>query len=82
MMRAYSKDVGAMGLFIMANRPEKKGDQVAIEVDIPEMGTAQIQAVVAWTKWVPQNLRAVDYSGFGVRVTNATENWYTYFMNA
>ncbi|MDJ0840611.1 MAG: hypothetical protein QNK37_29140 [Acidobacteriota bacterium] len=80
MQRAFSRDVGAKGLFIMANRPEKVGNALDIEVDMPETGMVRIQAIVAWTKWVPQNLRAVDYSGFGVRINTATENWYRYFM--
>ena len=82
MLKAFSRDIGAKGLFIQANRPEKTGHQLNIEVVMPEIGLVKIQAVVAWTKWVPQNLRAVDYPGFGVQITNATENWYSYFMNA
>ena len=81
MNAAYSRDVGARGLFIMANRPEKVGNSLNIEVEMPETGLVKIQAVVAWTKWVPQNLRSVDYSGFGVKITTATENWYRYFMS-
>jgi len=80
MQKAFSRDVGAMGLFIMANRPEKVGNSLEIEIDMPETGIIKIQAMVAWTKWVPQNLRAVDYSGFGVKITTAPEHWYTYFM--
>lgn len=78
--RAYSKDVGATGLFIMASRPEKKGQTLEIEVKLPGNSLARLQAVVQWTKWVPPNLRGVDQPGFGVKVTNATENWYQYFM--
>lgn len=80
MITAFSRDVGARGLFIMSNRPEKVGNALNIEVNIPDLGRARIQAVVAWTKWVPQTLRSVDCSGFGVKINTATENWYRYFM--
>ncbi len=82
MQRAYTKDIGATGLFIMANRPEKKGQMIRIVVELPGHARADLQAVVQWTKWVPPNLRGVDQPGFGVKVTNATENWYQFFMNA
>lgn len=81
MQRAYTKDIGATGLFIMANRPEKKGQMIKIVVELPGHAKADLQAVVQWTKWVPPNLRGVDQPGFGVKVTNASENWYQFFMN-
>lgn len=81
-VKAYSKDAGAMGLFIMANRPEKAGEQIALKVELPDHKTAVLQAVVTWTKWVAPNLRSVDMPGFGVKVISASENWYTYFFQA
>ncbi len=81
LQRAYTMDIGATGLFIMANRPEKKGQMIKIVVELPGHVRADLQAVVQWTKWVPPNLRGVDQPGFGVKVTNATENWYQFFMN-
>ena len=80
--KAYSRDVVALGLFIMANRPEKTGNILKIEVLMPDHQTAILQAVVRWTKWVPQNLRSVEMPGFGVKITSATENWYNYFAKA
>lgn len=81
MVKAYSKDVCALGLFILSNRPQKTGDQLAIEVEMPDHKKAVLHAVVQWTKWVPQNLRSVDMPGFGVKITSAPEAWYSYFMN-
>jgi len=81
MQRAFSQDVGAHGLFITSHRPEKVGNTLDIEIEMPELGKVKMQATVAWTKWVPQSLRAVDCSGFGVRISNASESWYRYFMD-
>ena len=81
MQRAFSQDVGAHGLFIASHRPEKVGNNLDIEIEVPELGKVKMQATVAWTKWVPQSLRAVDCSGFGVRISNASESWYRYFMD-
>lgn len=81
MLKAYSRDVGALGLFILSNRPQKAGDMIKIQVEMPDHRKALLRAVVRWTKWVPQNLRAADMPGFGVRITDAPEAWYTYFMN-
>ena len=78
--KAYSRDIGAMGLFIMSNRPEKTGDQIRIDIEVPGAGMTQLEAIVVWTKYVPHNLRSMDYSGFGVRISKATESWYNFFV--
>jgi len=78
--RAYSRDVGASGLFILANRVEKAGQQLQVEVALPGVGPVQVEGEVVWTKWSPPSLRAIEYQGFGVKVVNAPEPWYVYFM--
>ena len=81
-VKAYSKDAGAMGLFILANRPEKAGEHISLQVEMPDHNMATLQAVVTWTKWVAPNLRSVDMPGFGVKIVSASENWYSYFFEA
>lgn len=78
--KAYSRDIGAMGLFIMSNRPEKTGDHIRLEIEVPGYGPTQLEATVVWTKYVPHNLRSMDYSGFGVRISKASEIWYNFFV--
>ncbi len=78
--KAYSRDVGAMGLFIMATRLEKTGQPLNIEVDLPEKGAVKMQGTVVWTKWVPPALRASEYPGFAVKIHSAPESWFSYFM--
>ncbi len=78
--KAYSRDVGAKGLFILANRVEQPGQQLNIEVDVPDVGSVQLVGEVVWTKWSPPSLRAVEYPGFGVKISNAPESWYNFFL--
>lgn len=78
---AFSRDVGAMGLFIMSNRLEKVGQALQVEIEVPEIGKIHMQAVVVWTKWVPPPLRSVEYTGFGVRLTYAPQSWYEFFLS-
>jgi len=80
-LKAYSKDIAALGLHLLSNRPQKTGDKLKIEVEMPNHEKAVLQAVVCWTHWVPQNLRSVEMPGFGVKITNAPEAWFSYFMN-
>ncbi len=79
--KAFSRDVGAMGLFIMATRLEKTGQPLNIEVDLPEKGAVKMQGTVVWTKWVPPALRATEYPGFAVKIHSAPESWFSYFMS-
>jgi hypothetical protein len=77
--RAYSRDIGAMGLFVVANRLEKSGQSINMEIDLPD-GTVKMQGTVVWTKWVPPALRAIEYPGFAVKIHSAPEPWFAYFM--
>ena len=78
--RGFTHDIGAMGLFIMANRPEQEGAHLNLELTMPELGTVKMQGVVVWTKWVAPALRGMDYMGFGIKITTAPEAWFNYFM--
>ncbi len=79
-VKAFTRNVGALGLFITAGHPQKVGDLIKIEVDVPEKGLAVLHGVVRWAKWVPQNLRSADLPGFGVKITSAPESWYSHFL--
>ena len=79
-LKAFSRDIGALGLFIVANHLEKTGQNLNIEIELPEHGTISMQGTVVWTKWVPPALRSVDYPGFAVKIHSAPEAWFTYFM--
>ena len=78
--KAFSKDVGALGLFILSTRLEKTGQSLNLEVEIPQKGFVQMQGTVVWTKWVPPALRSSDYPGFAVKIHSAPESWFSYFM--
>ena len=78
--KAFSRDIGALGLFIVANHLEKTGQNLNIEIELPEHGSISMQGTVVWTKWVPPALRAVDYPGFAVKIHSAPESWFSYFM--
>ena len=80
-VRGYSHDIGAMGLFILANRLEKAGQKLNIEIELPNLGPVKMQGVVVWSKWVPPALRAVEYTGFGVKITQAPEHWFSFFVD-
>ncbi len=79
--KGYSHDVGAMGLFILSNRLEKVGQNLLIEIDIHDLGKLHMRGTVVWTKWVPPSLRMVEYTGFGVKISQAPESWFKYFLN-
>ncbi len=79
-VNAFTRNVGALGMFITASHPQKVGDLIKIEIDVPDKGMAVLHGVVRWTKWVPQNLRSVDLPGFGVKITSAPESWYSHFL--
>ncbi len=77
--KGFTHDIGAMGLFLMSNRQESLGQQIYVDVDVPGLGMVQLQGTVVWRKWVPPALRSVEYTGFGVKITNAPESWFNYF---
>lgn len=79
---AYTRDVGAMGIFIVASRLERVGNRLAFTIDLPDVGPIPVQGTVVWNKWVPTPLQTTEYSGFGVQFTYAPEEWFTYFMRA
>lgn len=77
--KGFTHDIGAMGLFLMSNRQESLGQQIYLDVVVPELGVVQLQGTVVWRKWVPPALRSLEYTGFGVKIINAPESWFTYF---
>lgn len=77
---AFTQDIGAMGLFVRCTKSQKKGTALHLDVALPEIGAVALQGQVAWTKWVPPGLRGVQNPGFGVKITQAPEQWFTYFV--
>ena len=79
--RGFSRDVGAMGLFIISTRQEQVGINLDLEVELPNKTIIKMQGSVAWTKWVPPALRSVESPGFGLKITNAPESWFNLFID-
>ena len=81
MHRGISKDIGAMGLFIVTDHQEQVGRAIYIEATLPDQHVVKLHGTVAWTKWVPPSLAATgNIGGFGVKLTNAPEDWFKYFF--
>ena len=77
-----SRDIGAVGLFVMARTAVETGQILELEIELPEVGPLQLSGEVVWTKRVPRQVPSEELMGFGVKVTRAPKEWYAYFLGS
>lgn len=66
------------GLFIQTNANAGRGSDVGLELQAPgERAGISLSGTVAWRKVVPGQLRQVAGGGFGLRILQADERYYS-----
>ena len=78
---AFTRDVGPGGMFVVSRHVESVGARLQVRIEIPDVGTVDLQGEVCWCKRVPINLQSVQPGGFGFKVTYAPEAWYAFFSS-
>jgi hypothetical protein len=75
----FTADVSPYGMFVASLKLEKAGQPLWFLVELPS-GMVKLQGEVVWCRRVPRELRTVVKSGFGIRLTQAPEEWYRFFF--
>ena len=72
-------DVSPGGLYIQSSAKIKPGDQLEIQMTIPDFeGRLQLQVEVVRKVIVPARLLKIAHGGVGVRIINAPEAYYQF----
>jgi Tfp pilus assembly protein PilZ len=67
---AFTGDVSVEGLFIISGQPERPGEKILIEIQLPDEQLVIVYGRVRWAKKVPPNLlRLANKAGMGVQLT-------------
>lgn len=67
---AFSGDVSVEGLYIITGQPERPGEKLLIEINLPDEQQVIVYGRVRWAKKVPPNLiRLANKAGMGVQLT-------------
>jgi len=72
-------NVSPNGLFIQTNAQASAGLDVSIRFTPPhDEGEVQLRGVVVWRRSVPRQLVGAARGGLGIRITEASENFYSF----
>ena len=72
-------NVSPNGLFIQTNAQASSGLDVSVSFTPPhEEEEVQLRGVVVWRRSVPRQLVGTARGGLGVRITEASENFYSF----
>jgi hypothetical protein len=72
----FTQDVSPTGLFVRSSYIPRVGSALVITLLSPGGGKLRLRGTVVRTQRVPQNLRGVLPSGFGVRLKEAPEEYF------
>jgi hypothetical protein len=76
-------NVSPKGLFIQTNAQASPRQDVSIRFTPPhDEGEVQLRGVVVWQRSVPRQLVGTARGGLGVRITEASENFYSFLAKA
>jgi len=72
-------NVSPRGLFVQTSAEARPGTEVSIDLTPPnQKQPVEVRATVVWKRTVPRQMLAVARGGFGLRITEAPEHYYTY----
>lgn len=66
------------GLFVQTSAHVAPGADVSVELNVPPSSRIPLGARVVWRRVVAPQLRTVSQGGFGVRIENASEEYYRF----
>jgi Tfp pilus assembly protein PilZ len=64
------------GLFVHCPEPERQGQKITMEVDIPGKSAIRLRGSVAWSRKMPKQFARPKSSGFGLIIEHAPEEWF------
>ena len=77
----FTHDISPTGGFVRSSNIPKVGETLALWLLIPRGGKLKLRCSVVRSQEVPQHLRATRPSGFGVRLTEAPEEYFQLLAN-
>lgn len=77
----FTHDISPTGGFVRSSIIPKIGETLALWLLIPRGGKLRLQCSVVRSQELPQHLRATRPSGFGVRLTEAPEEYFQLLAN-
>ena len=77
---AHSSDVSPNGFFVATRAVLKPGSYLWFQLDLPD-GEILLHGEVIWQKLVDRELWRIEASGFGVKIHQAPERWYQFFLS-
>ena len=77
----FTHDISPTGVFIRSTYIAKIGAILTMQLLIPGGGKLRLRGIVVRSQRVPQNLRGVVPSGFGVRLNEAPEEYFQLLAN-
>ena len=77
----FTHDISPTGVFVRSSNIPKIGETLALWLLIPRGGKLRLRCSVVRSQHVPQNLRSTRPSGFGVRLTEAPEEYFQLLAN-
>ena len=72
----FTHDISPTGGFVRSSNIPKVGETIALWLLIPHGGKLKLRCSVVRSQHVPQHLRSTRPSGFGVRLTEAPEEYF------
>jgi len=72
----FTQDVSPTGIFVRSERIPKIGAVLTMQLLLPGSERLRLRGTVVRSHRLPQNLRAVLPSGFGLRLTEAPEEYF------
>ena len=77
----FTQDISPTGIFVRSTYIPKIATALTLQLLLPGGRKLQLRGTVVRSQRVPQNLRAVVPSGFGVRLNEAPEEYFQLLAN-
>src|SRR5687767_6179290 len=77
----FTNDISPTGGFVRSSNIPKVGETIALWLLIPHGRKLKLRCSVVRSQEVPQHLRSTRPSGFGVRLTEAPEEYFQLLAN-
>jgi len=77
----FTEDISPTGIFVRSTYIPKIAAALTLQLLLPGGRKLQLRGTVVRSQRVPQNLRAVVPSGFGVRLNEAPEEYFQLLAN-
>jgi len=77
----FTHDISPTGGFVRSSIIPKVGETLALWLLVPRGGKLRLRCSVVRSQELPQHLRATRPSGFGVRLTEAPEEYFQLLAN-